>query len=177
MAEMTRGMHSVPAARPAPAWGVGLLAGLGAGVVAGAASVGVELALGARVPPHNTTFWSALAAGLLGGLLYAWLARAVPRPVPALWTISLLIATIDSALIAFLPLPSGGGPRLPIVGLTVPLRQLLALVGIGHFGARHFPASSLAADTATHYITAVAVALLVPWWAPSRRTGPAPRRP
>jgi hypothetical protein len=165
------------ASRPAPAWSLSLLAGIGAGVVAGAASVGAEVTLRARVPPHTYTFWSALAAGVLGGLLYAWLARALPRPAPALWLIALGIATVDSALIAFLPLPSGGGRPLPIAGLEVPLRQLLALVGIGRLGTRYFPASSLLADTATHYITAVAVSLLVPWWAPARGTAFPPGRP
>jgi hypothetical protein len=169
MAEMTRGAFGAATARPAPAWLVGLLAGVGAGIVAGAASVATLIAFRTHVPPYAATFWSALAAGILGGLLYAWLARMLPRPVPALWVVCLAIATIDSALIALLPLPSGRGPLgLPIVGLTTPLRQLLTFAGIGHLGTRHFPASSLPAATATHYITAVAVALLVPWWAPLR---------
>ncbi len=158
--------------RAVPSWGASVLAGIGAGVVAAVACVGAEIALHASLPPRVPTLWSAFVAGILGGLLYGWLARVVRRPVAALWVIALVVATIDSLLIAALPPASGRGPSIgvPIVGLVAPLRQLLALVGIGHLGTRRFPASSLFAFTATHYITAVSVSLLVPWWARPVRT-------
>lgn len=91
----------------------------------------------------------------------------IPPSLVALWVITLAIATIDSLLIATLPYALGPNPSIgiPVVGLIVPVRQLLALVGIGHFGTRHFPAQYLLAAAMTHYITAVAVSLLVPWWA------------
>jgi len=150
-------------------WGFGLLAGVGAGVVAALAGLAVGAVMRASIPPPFFVAWSAFAAGVLGGLLYAWLSRLLDRPAPALWIITLALATIDSALIAFLPMPAGASPvRLPIVGLIVPLRQLAALAGIGRLGERHFPAANLAADTLMHYTTAVAVALLVPAWARRR---------
>ncbi len=151
----------------APSWGACVLAGAGAGVVAAMACAGAEVALRAQLPPRVPTLWSAFVAGILGGLLYGLLARMVRRPVVAFWVIALVVATIDSLLIAALPAASGRGPSIgvPIVGLVAPLRQLLALVGIGHLGTRRFPASSLLAFTATHYITAAVVSLLVPWWA------------
>ena len=150
-------------------WGFGLLAGVGAGVVAALAGLAVGAVMRASIPPPFFVAWSAFAAGVLGGLLYAWLSRLLDRPAPALWIITLALATIDSALIAFLPMPAGASPvRLPIVGLIVPLRQLAALVGIGRLGERHFPAANLAADTLMHYTTAVAVAILVPAWAGRR---------
>jgi hypothetical protein len=125
----------------------------------------------ASLPPRVPTIWSAFVAGILGGILYSWLGRIVRRPTAALWAITLVVATIDSLLIAILPGPSGRDPSIgiPIVGLTTPLRQLLALVGIGHLGTRHFPAQYLLAFTITHYITAASVSLLVPWWAEPRR--------
>ncbi|SRR5579884_78631 len=155
----------------APGWGMSMLAGAGAGIVAAAAAVGLEALVGARLPPRASTAWSSFVAGLAGGALYAVLARTGRRPVPTLWGISLAIATIDSLLIAGLPMPAGRGPRtwIPIVGLVVPLRQLGALVGLGHFGSERFPVAYLWVATAVHYITAVAVSLLVPWWAGARR--------
>ena len=156
--------------RAAPGWVACILAGAGAGVVAALASVGAEIVLQARLPPQIPTLWSAFVAGILGGILYGVLGRVVRRPVAALWVIALAVATIDSLLIAALPFASGPGPSMviPIVGLVVPLRQLLALVGIGHLGTRYFPGQYLAADATTHYITAVAVSVLVPWWAKPR---------
>jgi hypothetical protein len=153
--------------RAVPSWGASVLAGAGAGIVAAVACVGAEIALRSPLPPRVPTVWSALVAGILGGLLYGWLARVVRRPVTALWVATLGIATIDSLLIAGLPAASGRGPStgIPIAGLMAPLRQMLALVGIGHLGTRRFAAAALVAFTATHYITAVSVALLVPWWA------------
>lgn len=151
-------------------WGSGLLAGLGAGLVAAGASVLVGAVMRASIPPSLFVAWSGFAAGILGGLLYAWLSRLTDRPARALWIITLALATIDSALIAFVPLPAGPSPvRLPTVGLIVPLRQLAALAGMGQLGARRFPSTFLLADTMIHYATAVAVSLVVP--ALARRRG------
>lgn len=50
-----------------------------------------------------------------------------------------------------------------------PFRQLRALARVRHLGTRHFPGAYLAVATMTHYITAVAVAPLVPRWAKSRK--------
>src|SRR5579884_1851640 len=93
----------------APGWGMSMRAG--AGIVAAAAAVGLEALVGARLPPRASTAWSSFVAGLAGGALYAVLARTGRRPVPTLWGISLAIATIDSLLIAGLPMPAGRGPR------------------------------------------------------------------
>lgn len=164
---MAQGRRQTPNVRAAPEWGTSIVAGAGAGVVAALASVGAEIVMHAQLPTRIATLWSAFVAGILGGILYGWLGRAVRRPAAALWVITLVVATIDSLLIAILPFPEGPNPSIgiPIVGLMVPLRQLLALVGIGHLGTRHFPAQFLPADTTIHYITAVAVSLIVPWWA------------
>jgi len=153
----------------ATGWGRGTLAGLGAGIVAAAATVATSL-IGGRVPPPVPAAWSALVAGVVGGLLYVWLTRVASRPTTALWVIALVLATIDSLLITLLPLPSGSVILFgaPIIGLMVPIKQVLALVGLGHFGARHFPARFLATDAAMHYVTAAVVSLLVPWWAGSK---------
>ncbi|HLW48330.1 MAG TPA: hypothetical protein VKW09_11250 [bacterium] len=147
------------------------LAGAGAGAVAGLAGVGAEMLLRAAAPTHPATLGSAFIAGILGGILYAVLGRVTRRPAAALWVITLAVATIDSLLIATEPLASGPNPStgIPIVGLVVPARQLLALAGMGHLSTRHFPERYIVADAATHYITAVAVSLLVPWWAGPRR--------
>ena len=153
-----------------PGWGMSLIAGIGAGIVAALVTVGLEFVTGAKLPPHVPTAWSAFAAGVLGGLLYGVLTRITSRPVLALWIITLLLATIDSLLIATEPFAQGsmsvGG--LPIVGLIVPLKQAAALVGLGHFSDRHFPRDSLLPDALVHYATAVVVSLLVPWWAKPR---------
>ena len=146
-----------------PGWGMSIIAGIGAGIVAALVTLGLEFVTGAKLPPHVPTAWSAFAGGVLGGLLYAWLSRLVDRSTTWLWVITLVLATIDSAFIIFLPLPAGPSPvALPIVGLIVPLRQLAALVGIGHLGDRHFPSMYLAADTLLHYATAVAASLVAP---------------
>ena len=167
---MAGGMRQIPKALVAPGWGASISAGAIAGVVAALVSVGAEIVMHAEAPPRVATLWSTFVAGILGGILYGWLGRVVRRPVEALWVITLAIATISTLLVAALPSASGPSPSLgiPIVGLTSPLRQLLALVGLGHFGTRHFPARYLPADATTHYITAVAVSLLVPWWAKTR---------
>ena len=81
-------------------------------------------------------------------------------------TITLALAAVDSLLIYFVPLPDviETPPHLPIYGLLVPLRMIGALVGIGRFGQDHFPSASIPQDIAVHFVTALAVALLVPWW-------------
>jgi len=81
--------------------------------------------------------------------------------------VSLGIATLDNLLIALLPLPGGHDPTLgiPIDGLVIPLRQMAALTGFGHFATGYFPAAKLPVDIIMHYVPAVAVAALVPWWA------------
>jgi len=159
----------VPRAR-AVGWGPGLLAGFGAGIIAALACVVAHWALHEPAPPSGPTAWSALVAGILGGLLYAWLGRVTRHPAGALWIVTLALATIDSLLIAFVPMPSGPGPRLgvPIVGLIVPLRQLAAFIGIGHLGTRHFAAGSLPNDILSHYVTALAVSIFVPRWTRQR---------
>jgi hypothetical protein len=104
--------------------------------------------------------------------MYAWISRITTRPALTFWIITLVLATIDSVFIAVLPFPEGSGTFLgiPIVGLIVPIKQGLALIGIGHFGQHHYPKSDLAVATATHYITAVVISLLVPWWAGPKAT-------
>jgi len=135
-------------------------------VVAAAAAVLTSL-LGGRVPPPVPTACSALLAGIVGGLVYVWLTRAVSRPVAVFWSVTLVLATVDTLLIALLPLPVGSASLwgAPIIGLTVPIKQVLVLAGVGRFGARHFPSRFLLTDTVMHYVTAVAVSLLVPRWA------------
>jgi hypothetical protein len=154
----------------APGWGASILAGAAAGAVAAIAGVGTEIALRSPLPPHLATVWSAFVAGILGGILYGVLGRLTRSPAPALWAVTLLIATVDSALIWAVPIASGRSPSsgVPIVGLLAPMRQLLALAGIGHLGTRHFPARCIAAATVTHYTTPLAVSLLFPWWAGPR---------
>jgi hypothetical protein len=147
--------------------GAALVAGLGAGVVGALASVAAEVSLRVRFPLLTDTALSAFFAGLAGGLLYAVLVGIVRRPVSVLWILSLGIATIDSLLIAVLPLPAGPSLQvgIPIDGLIIPIEQLGALLGIGHFGTTHFPPMYLPADAVLHYIPALAVAVLVPRWA------------
>ena len=163
----TIGVRRYPAA---PGWATSLAAGAVAGVVAALVSVVVEIATFSPVPPREATLWSAFVAGILGGLLYGVLCRTVRRPVPVLWVVTLAVATIDSLLIVMLPGASGRSPNLgiPLSGLTAPVRQMLALVGVGHLGTRRFPQTYLPVVTAIHCIVAVAVALLVPWWAKPR---------
>lgn len=147
--------------------GTTLAAGLGAGIVGAVSSVGAQLALGVRFPLLPDTALSAFFAGLAGGLVYAVLVGVVSRPVAVLWILSLGIATVDNLLIALLPLPAGPGLNvgIPIDGLIIPLEQLGALLGLGHFGTTHFPLMYLPADTLLHYIPALSVAALVPRWA------------
>jgi ABC-type branched-subunit amino acid transport system permease subunit len=154
-----------------PGFGRCLIAGIGAGIVAAVATVAAERVTSAPVPPPVATAWSAFIAGILGGLLYGLLGRVSTQPVRLLWIITLVLATIDSIFIISYPIAVGSTSVLhvPVAGLVVPIRQFLALVGIGHFGRRHFPAAYLTTDTALHYITAVAVSILVPLWAGKRR--------
>ena len=148
-------------------WGSGLLAGVGAGIVAAVACLAVNAVFRTRIPPADATAWSAFVAGVLGGLLYAWLSRITSRPALTLWIVTLALATIDSILIITQPFPAGAGPLfgIPVWGLIVPLKQAEALLGIGHFTNEHFPANYLVSDTLLHYVTAVAVSILVPLWA------------
>jgi hypothetical protein len=151
-------------------YGRGLLAGIGAGIVAALACIATKFVTHAPLPPSVPTGLSAFVAGIVGGLLYAWLSRISKAPALGLWIITLILATLDSVLISTLSLPEGSWTvfGVPIIGLVVPIKQVLALIGIGHFGTRHFPAPSLPTDTAVHYVTAVVVSLLVPWWARGR---------
>ena len=145
---------------------VALLAGLGAGLAGAATAVAAELALSVRFPLLADTAVSAVFAGVAGGLLYAVLVGNVRRPVSVLWALSLGFATVDSLLIALLPLPAGPGLQrvLPIDGLIIPIEQIGALLGVWHFGPTHFPAAYLPADVLLHYLPAIAVAVLVPRW-------------
>jgi hypothetical protein len=155
--------------RQSVGWGAGVLAGAVAGIAAALACVVLVLVL-REAPPPTYTAWSAFVAGVLGGLVYAWMSRVVSRPALALWIISLGLATVDSLMIIALPLPAGPSPKIgiPAAGLIVPIRQAAALVGMGQFSERHFPAAFLVNVTAIHYVTAIAVALVVPWLARRR---------
>ena len=78
-----------------------------------------------------------------------------------------VLATVDSILIATLPGAAGSMPPIlyPLAGLIAPIRQVAALLGLGQFSPRRFPAQYLLANTMLHYVTAVSVAILVPLWA------------
>lgn len=162
----------VQAQRMAAGWGMSIIAGIAAGVVGALVNLGLEFGTGSPFPPHVATAWSTIAAGVLGGLLYGVLTRITSRPVAALWIITLLLATIDSLLIITQPFAEGSLTiaGLPIYGLVVPLKQAAALVGLGHSGQRHAPQAYLLIDTVVHYVTAVAVSLVVPWIAKPQRT-------
>jgi hypothetical protein len=143
-----------------------VVAGLGAGLAGAAASVIAEAALGVPFPLPADTAVSSFVAGMGGGLLYAALVGNVRRPVPWLWILTLGIATVDSLLIALLPLPAGPGLQgPPLDGLIIPIEQIGALLGIWRFGPTHFPAAYLPADALLHYLPAIIVAILVPRWA------------
>ncbi len=164
---MARTLTRTMETREVVGWGSGLLAGIGAGIVAALACLAVNAAFQARIPPADATGWSAFVAGVLGGLLYALLSRITSRPALTLWIVTLALATIVSILIITQPFPAGAGPLfgLPIWGLMVPLKQAAALLGMGHFTDQHFPANYLVSDTLLHYVTAAAVSIFVPWWA------------
>ena len=154
------------------AWNRGLLAGVGAGLVAAVASVLTRALMRALLPPLVPTIGSAFVAGLVGGVLYAGLTRVFRHPVRAFWAMVLVLATVDSILIATLPGAAGSMPPVlyPLAGLIVPIRQVAALFGLGQLGPRRFPAQYLLANTMLHYVTAVSVAILVPLWA-RRKSG------
>lgn len=160
-------------------WGRAILAGGGAGFVAGLIAVGTRAVMHAAEPRPIPIVWAAVISGIIGGILYGWLTRATHRPVAILWLLTLAAATVDGILIAWFPLASGPGPRtgLPLTGLVAPLRQLGALVGIGHFGTRHFNAASLPFDIVCHYEVAIVVAALVPWWSGTVAGADEPSRP
>ena len=162
-------MVGTPPASKNVGWGMALLAGVGAGIIAAAACLLVLLILHAEIPPRRASALSAFAAGVLGGLLYALWSRVTRRPGAALWTTTLVLATAISVLVAMLPFPQGSSRfPIPIAGLLVPFRQVLALVGLGQFSDRRFPAQFLHVAITQHYVTAVAVSFLVPWWARRR---------
>ena len=145
-------------------WGTGLLAGAVAGLVAAVTSAIIRAVFHATLPPLIPTLGSAFVAGLVGGLLYAGLTRFLDYPVRALWILVLLLATVDSVLVANFPAAAGPTPRylFPVAGLMFPIRQLAALIGLGQFGTGRFPVQFLFANTVIHYVTAATVALWVP---------------
>ena len=153
-------------------WAAGLLAGAGAGIVAALACLTAGHLMGSPLPPSVPAAGSAFAAGLLGGVLYVWLCRFTSRPWLTFAILTLLFATIDSLLIYKLPLPDviETPPGVPIYGLLVPLRQVAALLGMGHQGHDYFPAASLPADAVMHFVTALVIILLVPLWATRARS-------
>ena len=153
-----------PRSGPRVGWGTGLLAGAVTGLVAAVASAIVRVVFHAELPPFIPTIGSAFVAALLGGLLYVGLTRFLDHPVRALWILVLLLATVDSVLIAILPGAAGPTPRFlfPLAGLMAPIRQVAVLIGLGQFGARRFPAQYLVANTTIHYVTAAFVAFVVP---------------
>lgn len=149
---------------PKVGWCSGLLAGALAGLVAAVAGAIVRVVFHAVLPPLIPTIGSAFVAGLAGGLLYAGLTRFLDYPVRALWILVLLLATVDSILVAMFPVAAGPTPRylFPVAGLMFPIRQVAALIGLGQFGAGRFPAQYLFANTVLHFVTAATVALVVP---------------
>ncbi|HYM90403.1 MAG TPA: hypothetical protein VEW91_02070 [bacterium] len=159
--------HSVGYARA-------LLAGGAAGVVASVVCLGVRVVLPKPGPPPEAVAGSAFVAGVLGGLVFGWWDRVVRRPGLALWITSVALATLTSAFVAMLPAPATRISSLfyPVAGLVFYLEQAAALVGIGRFASFHVSGSYILADTVLHYVTAIAVSLLVPLWA-----RPAPRAP
>ena len=87
----------------------------------------------------------------------------------ALWVTTLVLATAVSVMIATLPFPAARVQLpIPIPGLLVPFQQLGALIGLGRFGTARFPAQFLPVTIGMHYVTAVAVSLLVPRWSGRR---------
>ncbi len=141
-----------------------LVAGIGAGAVAGLVNIGLLTVLHARIPPVVATGWSSVVAGVLGGLVYGMWSRISPRPVAALWLTSLLVATIDTIVIFTLPFPTAGRHigLAPLAGIVTPLLQILALFGIGGSSAGHLPASFLGIYVDIHYLTAIVVSALIP---------------
>jgi hypothetical protein len=147
-----------------------LAAGIGAGAAAGLINIGLLELSHSRLPPVLGTAGSSVVAGVLGGLVYALWSRISPRPVPALWLTSLLVATLDTIVIFTLPAPTAGRHLglAPLAGIVTPLLQILALFGIGGSSSFHLPASFRGIYLAVHYITAIVVSLLIPMFAPPR---------
>ncbi len=148
-----------------------LVSGGAAGLVASAVGIGVVAAAPMSGPPLVALVGSGVAAGVLGGLVYAWGDRLVRRPSLALWITSLALATLTSAFLALLPVPTAAtrfSPALvPVAGLVYYLQQVGALLGIGGFTSDRIPGSYVLLDTVLHYATAIVVSLLVPRWARS----------
>lgn len=166
MVEQTRGSVRVAGTRGTIGVSVppALAAGIGAGAVAGLINVGFLTATHARIPPVQATAWSSVAAGALGGLVYAMWTRISPRPVAALWLTSLLVATVDTIVVFTLPFPTAGRHLglAPLAGIVTPLLQILALFGIGGSSPMHLPVFAQVPYLAVHYATAVVVSALIP---------------
>ncbi|HLW47111.1 MAG TPA: hypothetical protein VKW09_05025 [bacterium] len=150
-----------------------LIAGIGAGAVAGLVNIGLLSLMHARLPPAAATGGSSVVAGAFAGIAYWMLARIFPRPAAALWLTSFLIATVDTLVVFTLPFPTAGR-RLglaPLAGLVTPVLQILALFGVGGSAPVHLPGSAQPAYLVVHYATAVVVSLLIPIFArPSTRS-------
>ncbi|HKV43117.1 MAG TPA: hypothetical protein VJT32_00345 [bacterium] len=153
--------------RVAPAWGASVIAGAGAGVVAGLTSAAAGTLMHGQALHQTQILGSAFIVGILGGILYGWLGRITRRPVMALWVITLADATTGSFLIALLPLVSGPHSLLsfPVIGAMAPLRPLIALVSVGRVGPHNFLPRSSLPGMVTLYLSAIAVSMLVPRWA------------
>lgn len=171
--ERTRG--SAGLARTSSTAGVpvplALAGGIGAGAAAGLSNIALLELTHSHIPPVTGTAGSSVAAGVLGGLVYAMWSRISPRPVAALWLTSLLVATLDTVVLFALPLPTAGRHLglAPLAGIVTPLLQILALFGIGGSSVNRMPASFQGIMLAVHYLTAVVVSLVIPVFV-SRRT-------
>ena len=132
----TRGTPGVPLP-------LALAAGIGAGAAAGFLNIGLLELTHSHLPPVTGTAGSSVAAGVLGGLVYAMWSRISPRPVPALWLTSLLVATLDTVVLFTLPFPTAGRHLglAPLAGLVTSLLQILSLFGVGGWSPQHMPAS------------------------------------
>ena len=150
-----------------------LAAGIGAGAAAGLIDIGLLELTHSRIPPALGTAGSSVAAGLLGGLVYAMWSRISPRPVPALWLTCLLVATLDTVVLFTLPYPTAGRHLglAPLAGIVTPLLQIFALFGIGGSSPMRLPSSLHGIYLAVHYLTAIVVSLLIPVFAPPRGSG------
>lgn len=147
----------------APTLPSSLVAGVGAGAVAGLVNVGVVLLLHVRLPPADAAAGSSVLAGALGGVVYWLWSRISPRPVAALWLTSLLVATVDSIVVVTLPFPAVRHlPLVPFAGIVTPLLQMLALFHIGRFSHHYISIASIGPSLAQHYICAIVVSLLIP---------------
>jgi hypothetical protein len=141
-----------------------VIAGIGAGAAAGAVNIGLLALMHARLPPVEATGVSSLVAGGLAGIMYwAW-TRLSTRPVAALWITSLVIATVDTAVVFALPFPTAARHiRVPgLAGLVTPVLQMLALVGIGGSAPAHLPSAARPAYVVVHYVTAAIASWFIP---------------